>query len=155
MTVVVAGLGNPLRRDDGVGPLVVASAVEGAGTARDVGPVEDPLDLLGRWDGADLAVVVDATRSDRRPGEVFQIELMGCDVRSGAPQPATSTHGIGLIGAWRMARAVGAAPARVVVVGVEGEDFRWGAGLSPAVAAAVPDAIRRVVDLVREASPCA
>ena len=38
-------------------------AVEHAGAGRDIGPLTDPLDLLGAWDGADLAIVVDAVRS--------------------------------------------------------------------------------------------
>ncbi len=45
-----------------------------------------------------------------------------------------------------------ACPGRVVVVGIEGEDFGRGTGLSPAVDAALPAAVRRVVELIREVS---
>ena len=68
---------------------------------------------------------------------------------------STSTHGIGLAGVLRLARAVGHAPGRVVVVGIEGDDFGRGPGLSPAVDAAVPGAVRRVVELISEVRPCA
>lgn len=153
--VVVAGLGSEYRRDDGAGPLVAERAVRESGIGRDVGPIADPLDLLGIWDGADLVVVVDAVRSGAPPGTVRVVELGGGPGAEMSRTTATSTHGIGLAGVYRLARAVGHAPGRVVVVGIEGEDFDRGTGLSPAVDAALPAAVRRVVELIGEARTCA
>jgi len=153
--VVVAGLGHEYRRDDGVGPLVAARAAGLTEAAHDVGPLADPLDLLGRWDGASLAIVVDAVRSGAPPGTIRLVELEPGATAVGGNSPTTSTHGIGLAGVFRLARAVGQAPARVVVVGIEGEDFGRGPGLSPAVEAAVPGAVRRVADLIKGAGSCA
>lgn len=168
--VVVAGLGNAFRRDDGVGPVVAARAAEAARAlqpaepACDVGPFSDPLDLLGAWDGAELSIVVDAVRSGGAPGTVSVVELQPVDVlAAGAGRVtgatgatgATSTHGIGLAGVWRIARAIGQAPARVVVVGIEGADFSNGDGLSPPVEAAVPHAVDHVLELIGEVRPCA
>jgi hydrogenase maturation protease len=88
---------------------------------------------------------------------VHVVELEG-GTGAGVPadRPATSsTHGIGLASVLRLSRAVGQAPERVVVVGVEGEDFGRGTGLSPAVDAALADAVRRVVDLIGEVRTCA
>jgi hydrogenase maturation protease len=62
-----------------------------------------------------------------------------------------STHGIGLAGVLRLSRALGQAPQRLVVVGIEGERFDLGQGLSEKVEAAVPEAVQRVVELIREA----
>lgn len=145
--VVVAGIGSELRGDDGVG-VAVASAVAHLAPAVDVGPLGEPLDLLGRWDGAELAVIVDATCSGSPAGSVRVHELgaAGADVPPG-DAPA-STHGLGVPGVLRIARAVGRAPRRVVLVGVEGAAFERGEGLSPAVARAVPEAVARVVALV-------
>ncbi len=152
--VVVAGLGSEYRRDDGAGPLVAARAVHEAGVGRDIGPISDPLDLLGAWDGADLVVVVDAVRSGAAPGTVQVVELADGPDDGFDRSVATSTHGIGLTGVLRLARAVGHAPARVVVVGIEGQDFGRGTGLSPAVDAALPLAVSRVVELIGEAPTC-
>jgi hydrogenase maturation protease len=152
--VVVAGLGSAYRGDDAVGPLVAALAVAQTRAAVDIGPVEDPMDLLTSWDGADLAVVVDAVRAGGRIGRVSSIELDDAGAAM-ARGPSTSTHGIGLAGVLRLARAVGRSPRRVVLVAVEGEDFSLGQGLSVAVAAAVPDAVRRVVELIEEVGECA
>lgn len=153
--VVVAGLGSEYRRDDGAGPLVAARAVEEAGVGRDIGPIADPLDLLGVWDDADLVVVVDAVRSGAPAGTVRVVELDG----EADPNPdrsgTTSTHGVGLAGVLRLARAVGHAPVRVAVVGIEGENFDRGMGLSPAVESALPTAVHRVVELIGEVATCA
>ncbi len=148
--VVVAGLGNEYRRDDGAGPLAAARIAEKL-AALDIGPVVDPLDLLGRWDHADLAVIVDAVRSGSPPGTVQLVELPA----QGVGRPVTSTHGIDLAGVLRLARTVGGAPGRVLVVGIEGADFGDGTGLSPEVDAAVTVAVQKVVDLIEEVTPCA
>ena len=160
--VVVAGLGSEYRRDDGAGPLVAARAAHESGAARDIGPAVDPLDLLGAWDEADLAIIIDAIRSGATPGTVWVIEidpgnrcLRSLDGPFSAVTAVTSTHGIGLAGVLRLARAVGHAPHRVVVVAIEGADFGQGLGLSAAVETAVPAAVRQVVHLIREVSECA
>ncbi len=111
--VVVAGLGNEYRRDDAAGPLIAERAVTRAGRGTVVGPLADPLDLLGEWDGADLAVIVDAVRSGQVPGTLTTVELVGSPDGEipGGHRGASSTHGIGLAGVLRLARAVDRAPA--------------------------------------------
>ena len=155
--VVVAGLGNEYRRDDGAGPAVMAKVGKEVGPADAVelvGPLGDPLDLLGRWDGADVAIVVDAFGPGASPGSLCVVELASAGVARGAGAPS-STHGIGLAGVLRLASILGQAPARVVVVGIEGSDFGPGVGLSPPVTAALPDAARRVLDVIAENQSCA
>jgi len=72
---------------------------------RDVGPLEEPLDLLGRFDGADLAIVIDAVRSGAPIGtvRVLDLDVAYSDGDSLGEPAVTSTHGIGLVGcfAWR------------------------------------------------------
>ena len=113
----------------------------------DLGPIADPLDLLGLWDDADLAVVIDAVRTGAEPGTVPAHRAGHRDAGDpGGPGPSggTSTHGIGLAGVLRLARAVGSCPERVVVVGIEGDDFGQGEGLTPRSPRAVPHAARHV-----------
>jgi hydrogenase maturation protease len=159
LRVAVAGVGSEYRRDDGVGPVVAALSAQILSSAIDVGPVVDPLDLLGRWDGVDMAIVVDTIRSGAAPGSVRAVELLDWETTDdgvrGHAGGTTSTHGIGLSGVFRLARALGLAPARVVVVGVEGCDFGRGTGLSPEVHAAIPAAVQTVVELIKEVEPCA
>lgn len=161
--IVVAGLGSVDRRDDGAGPIVASLATRSSSAVENVGPLADPLDLLGLWDGADLAVVIDAVRSGAPPGTVRLVELGGDGV--GEPVEAgrgdahggsrtTSTHGIGLAGVLRLARSLGRAPRRLVVVGIEGTAFGFGEGLSPAVEAALPGALRCVAEVIEEVATC-
>ncbi len=152
--VVVAGMGSEYRRDDGAGPAVARIVASLAGDAVDIGPLGEPLDLLGRWDGAELAVLVDATCGGARPGRVVVHDL---DMLAAGGPPASahrdvvaggsSTHGIGLVAALAIARAAGRPPGRVVVVGIEGRDFDFGVEMSPAVQAAVPEAVATVLRL--------
>ena len=86
-------------------------------------------------------------RSGAEPGTVRLIDLDDAPGDAAGAGP-TSTHGISLAGTLRLARAVGNPPRRVVVVGVEGEDFSQGLGLSPAVERAVPGAARTVAELI-------
>ncbi len=146
------GLGNRDRGDDAAGPAVAGEAARLTGLPEDACPPAGPVELLDRWAGADVAVVVDAVRSGARPGTVHVVDRPDADAPG---SPAGSTHGLGLACALRLARAVGRAPGRVVLVGVEGRDFAAGSRMSPDVAAAVPVAVRTVVRLIDEARTCA
>ena len=65
MTVVVIGVGNTHRRDDGVGPLVAAEvAADCPAGVRVLTCAVEPTAILDAWDGADLAVVIDAAGGD-------------------------------------------------------------------------------------------
>jgi len=155
--VVVAGIGNEYRRDDGVGVAVAARVARLAPWVRDIGPVVDPLDLLGRWDEARLAVVIDALQSQDRAGTVRVIELASSSVPvvAAGDGHVTSSHGVDVTGALRIARAVERAPGRVVLVGVVGADFSHGRGLSADVEVALPGAAQAVLELIGEERVCA
>ena len=149
--VVVIGVGNPDRGDDGVGPEVL-TRVEGrlpVGTrlARLAG--DDPAAIMEAWRGAARAIVVDAMVSGSTPGTVRRVEA------GEGPLPAdvglASTHALGAAAAIELARVLGRLPARLILYGVEGKDFTTGAGLSPTVAAAVAGVADRVLEEVGNA----
>ena len=92
--------------------------------------------MLEIWDGAALAVVVDAVSSGAEPGTVHRFDAVA------APLPArlrtsTSTHAVGLTEAIELARALGRLPDRLIVYGIESGRFEAGAALTPAVRAAL------------------
>ena len=148
---------NSYRGDDAVGPLVVELLAGANCGVRNVGPLEEPLDLLGRFDGADLAIVIDAVRSGAPIGtvRVLDVDVANSDDDGRAEPAVTSTHGIGLVGVLRLARAVGRSPRRLVVVTVEGEAFELGSAMSAAVRAAVPEALLAVTALIESEQLCA
>jgi hydrogenase maturation protease len=144
---VVVGVGNPFRGDDGVG-IAVARAARGR-LPREVEVVcacGEPARLLDLWDGADLAVVVDALRRDGGvPGSVQVVDLAS----AAAATSLRTSHGLGVADALRLGAVLERLPGRVAVVGVDVGVVTAGPGLSPAVTAAVPRAADAVVRLVR------
>jgi len=147
--VLVAGLGNEYRSDDGAGPAVATYVAQRAPPLVDVRVIGDPLELLGKWDDAELAVVVDAIHSGEPPGTVQLIDLGdGEDVDSYGE--SISTHGMELARVVRLAWAIGSGPGRIVVVGIEGKNFKDGDTLSTAVAEAVPEAGELILGLISE-----
>ncbi|MFF8941555.1 hydrogenase maturation protease [Streptomyces sp. NPDC014864] len=146
--IVVVGVGNSFRHDDGVGWAVVDRLAERAagrslppGTALETCDGE-PARLLGLWENAGLAVVLDAAHAHPpRPGRVHRLVLDAARLpRTGS----TSSHGLGLGEAVELSRALDRLPDRLVVYAVEGSDQSLGTGLSAPVAARVDELARSV-----------
>jgi hydrogenase maturation protease len=150
---VLIGIGNPYRRDDGVGPALI-EALETAGLpgVRLVTADGEPAALIDAWQDAELAVVVDAVLCEPpRPGLVHRTvwapgeQATGPLAALGGPgRAAASTHGPGVPDAIRLAEVLGAIPGRLVVFAVEAADLGFGPGLSDAVAASLPRLTRAV-----------
>jgi hydrogenase maturation protease len=129
-------LGHADRGDDAVGPLVAERLRAAGATVLDCD--EEPTRLLDAWDGLELVVIVDAVRSGAAAGTVTRFEP------GDGPLPRSlrlaSTHAVSIADALELGRALGRAPERVVVVGVEGAAFELGDPLTPEVEAALPRA---------------
>ncbi len=140
-TVVIA-LGTALRGDDGLGP-AVADALSGRlGGAAILRGRDDPLALLAAWEGAGLAVIVDAAAPGPAPGTIRRIE--GCGAPVVPDLSACSSHGLGLAEAMALGKVLGRLPRRLVIYAVEARSFETGAPLSAEVAAAVPEVAHRI-----------
>lgn len=151
MSAAAVCLGSPFRGDDGVGP-AVSERLRAAG-AIVLDCADEPTRLLELWDGFDTVVVVDAVRSGAPPGTFHRVDA------AGGPLPRdlglASTHAMGIADALELGRALGRAPRRVVVVGVEGASFEMGEEMSPAVAAALDPLVRAALEeLERKEEPC-
>ena len=130
--VLVIGIGNLFRGDDGVGlivaqklralalPGVIVLEQSGEGTA-----------LLEAWAGAGRVIVVDAVSSGSQPGTIHCLEV------GDQPLPAHfsggSTHAFGLAEAVELARQLDRLPAQLTIFGIEGQDYDLASGLSPEV----------------------
>ncbi len=147
MTTVVIGVGNEFRRDDGVGPAVAAAvAARGLPGVRVLTCAAEPAALLDAWAGSRLAILIDAAVGDE-PGRVRTAPL--------GELPDTperlSSHDLSLWQTYRLGRELGRVPDAVLVVSVGAADTGHGAGLSPAVAAALPRALDAVLTAVGDA----
>jgi hydrogenase maturation protease len=133
--VLVIGLGNPDRGDDGIGVTVAQDLVGRV-------PVEvavmvrsgDMLSLIEEWGGFDAMVCIDAAAPAGVPGRVYRLDLTLAEL----PRDVTftSSHALGLPEAIELARALQLAPRQILVYAIEGGSFDSGTPLTPAVAAA-------------------
>jgi hydrogenase maturation protease len=139
-TTIVIGVGNEFRRDDGAGPRVIDRLGNLAGVRMAICDGE-PARLIGLWEDADLAVVVDAVRGEQ-PGRLHELDLD--TVGQHHHRGSSSSHALGIEAAVELAQALDRLPARLVILAVEGADFNLGLGLSPPVAAALPELAARV-----------
>ncbi len=133
---LVIGVGNRHRGDDAVGLEVAERVGKRLGELARVVPFEgESTGLLDLWEGAPLVVLIDALRSQGSPGRIHRFDgsLSGL-----LPEPAiSSTHALSLGEVWRLGESLGMLPDRLVVFGVEAEEFSLGSGFSPEVARAL------------------
>jgi hydrogenase maturation protease len=143
--ILVIGVGNLSRGDDGLGilaarrlarsapPGVVVREASGEGTG-----------LLAMWEGEERVVLLDAVRTGSPPGTVVRVDA----VRERVPPDwcRCSSHLFGVGEAIELARVTGRLPGSLVVYGIEGERFGFGEPLSPAVEAALAELEQRVRD---------
>jgi hydrogenase maturation protease len=146
MTTLIAGTGNIFLGDDGFGNEVVKRLAD----------VELPEDVqvadygisgmhlaYELLDGYDTTILVDATARGERPGTVYLLEP-----ETGDSPVAMDAHGMRPDAVLGLLRLLGGGPARVLIVGCEPANLGQGIGLSAAVTAAVPEAVRLVTELV-------
>lgn len=142
MKRLVIGIGNSYRRDDGVG-LVVADEIAKRDLpgVRVMTAIGEPGAILDAWSGAPLAVVVDAAMSEgSRPGRLRR--WTAGDVPESA---VVSSHSFGLPRTYALGEALARIPERLVVFTVDIADAGHGEGLTPAVAAAVPEVVEAIL----------
>lgn len=151
--VLVAGVGNVLRGDDGFGPAVIDALLAAGDLPQGVRAVEvgiGGINLVHElMDGYDILVLVDAVNRSGAPGSLYTLEVTVPDV---ATIPALERRGIAADmheavpgQALIMAGAVGALPPVVRMIGcqpAETEDFSM--ELSPCVQRAVPAAVETI-----------
>jgi len=143
--VVVVGVGNAYRGDDGAGLAVAERLRERLPAGVDVVTCEQEASrVIDAIEDREAAVLVDASSSGSAPGTVHRFDASADAVPARAFR--SSTHAFGVGEAVELARALGKLPPRVVVFGVEGKEFAAGEGLSPAVAAAVEPVAEAVLE---------
>jgi len=143
--VVVIGVGNDFRQDDGVGLVVARRVQSAAGHVRVVVGIPDGTRMIDVWDGADLAVVVDCTSAAGQPGRVHCFEALHEAIPEGVFR-SFSTHCFSIRSTFDLARTLDRLPQRLVVYGIEGERFDMGEGLSPQVGLAAEQVTSRIID---------
>ncbi|MBN1497111.1 MAG: HyaD/HybD family hydrogenase maturation endopeptidase [Spirochaetes bacterium] len=144
--VLILGIGNTLRRDDGLGVFIVRH-MEESGTPLPEGV--DLLDggtagfdLLGLIDGYDKIVIVDALRTNDTPGSIYRFSPEHAVER----RIGYSLHEVGIMEVIRTLRLTDNDP-EIEFVGIVPENITdLDTTISPAVLESVPRAVEVILD---------
>jgi len=143
---LVIGLGNEFRGDDGCGPLVARKiSQKRLAGVRLIHPMADSTGLVMEWDGADATFLIDCVCSGAPPGTIHRFEPLVETIPEQLSHP-TSTHRFGLTQVVRLAQALGRLPQRLIVYGIEGQEFEHGTEITRAVAEAVNEVADRIAN---------
>lgn len=141
--ILVIGVGNIDRGDDGVGLLVAREVARlglaGVDVVESQGDVSQLLELFQRYR---TVFAIDAICSGNREGTIL------CFEANAAPLPQNfssgSTHALGLAVAIDLAQTLRQLPPRLLVLGVVGHDFAVGSRRSAPVEMAIPEVVARI-----------
>jgi hydrogenase maturation protease len=152
MKTLVVGLGNPILGDDGVGRKVAEKVCQGL-TSNHV--TVDCLSLGGiglmeHLIGYDRVILIDAFASDDDVGSIHVMKLK--DMPNYSAFHISSAQDMSLQNAIELGRSLGAhLPEDIMVVGITTQRITdFSEELSQPVADALPQAIKIVIDLLRE-----
>ncbi len=149
-TLWILAVGNEFRRDDGL-------AIEAARRLAETLPRDPALRLLhlaglplpAPWHPANAVLILDAVATPRHPPGTLislgpeELQRLPADLR-------VSSHGIGF-GEWiRLVSLEPGLPRALRFLGVVGQDFGPGKGLSTAVAAALPRLVAQALHWIRK-----
>jgi hydrogenase maturation protease len=156
--ILVAGIGNVLRQDDGFGPAVIRELEESRLLPEGVRTVELGIGginlVLELMDGYDALVLIDAVERGQPPGTLF---VLDADVSTAENIPPLEAWGWSSDScatlpsrALVMAQAAGALPKDIRIIGCQpGETDEISMVLSPAVQKAVIEAAETVLTYIQ------
>jgi hydrogenase maturation protease len=141
----IIGCGNSDRGDDAAG-LLVARRLRALGvdTLEHTG---ESASLMECWSGFEHVILVDATAPSGRPGHTL-IWKAHADKLPRDVFPC-STHAFGVREAVELARAMSRLPQTLLIYGIEGKRFSFGALLSPEVERAVGSVAQQLLEVTR------
>jgi hydrogenase maturation protease len=148
-SVIVAGIGNLLLTDEGVGVRVVQALQARAEEFPEVEFLDlgaAGMALLHVLAGRRKAVIVDCAFMGETPGTIRRFTPE--EARSVKRLTGFSLHEGDLLQVLELARALGQAPDEIVVLGIQPADVSPGCELSSVLQAKLEECVRRVVEEV-------
>jgi|Deesub1362B_J571_1020462.scaffolds.fasta_scaffold00093_74 hydrogenase maturation protease len=148
--ILIAGVGNELRRDDGFGPAVIRELFNTANAELFGADILDfgqrLYDLLLKLKEYDVAIIVDAIEGEGKPGDVYVIHPE--DIWK-ARTKSLNLHDADLKELIALGDKMGSLPEKVYVVGCHPEDVSWGVGLTPVVAEKIAAVIELIYKIIK------
>lgn len=161
-SILIAGVGNLLRRDDGLGPRVVEKIrkldLPDNVETLDLGTLG--LSILHYVKGYEKVIFIDTIKKGGKPGSIYKLKPQGRSLQ-GRPinteeLAVTSMHEVNLEKVIEIGKALGELPPNVVIIGCEPEDTdSLKMGLSEEVEKALPKIIELILEeLKKEPTNC-
>jgi len=145
--ITIGGIGSVLLGDDGVGPFV-AGMLE-AGCRFDEGVIvadlgTPGLDLVAHLSGIDALILIDSVANGDPPGTVTLYRKE--DILRNGPSPVRmDPHSPALSESLLIAELAGEGPEEILLIGITGERYDVGAGLTAAARQAAATAVAEVL----------
>ena len=139
----VIGLGNLLKGDDAIGPVVIEKLSKSYNESElnlvDIGA--DAISLLDWLIGKDPVVIIDCAKMGKEPGDVVEFDVN--DANISRVYNTFSLHGFSFGDVYKMASQMGpVAPCKII--GVEPKHINFNEDLSNEVEASIPKIINIV-----------
>jgi hydrogenase maturation protease len=146
--ILICGLGNTLKRDDGLGPNIIAELEKQA--------LPDNVNLIDFGTSGfkcalsiadyDKVVFIDAIQMEKQPGQIYKIKLSKQDLQNSPSLSsfAVSLHESDLERILATAALLDSYPTEVVIIGCEPKDTGYGLGLTEEV----EQALGQIIDLI-------
>lgn len=145
--ITIGGIGSVLLGDDGVGPYVAGMLEAGYNfdesvTVADLGT--PGLDLVAHLSGIDALILIDSVANNAPPGTVTLYRKE--DILRHGPAPVRmDPHSPALSESLLIAELAGEGPQDILLIGITGEQYGVGAGLSEAARQAAARAVNEVL----------
>ncbi len=148
--ILVAGIGNVLFSDEGVGVHLVRQLVGKKlpkhVTLAEIGTCS--IELIRAMSGKDKVIIVDAMLSNEPPGTVYR--LANGDLKSQRSRLLTNLHQFGLIEALLSAKLLGTR-AEIVIFGISPKDYKTlSMKLTPQLSSSLPKIVQTILKEISE-----
>lgn len=150
MKILVLGIGNTLLADEGVGVVAMHELEARFGTREDMEFLDGgtlSFTLAVPISECTALLVIDAAELGAAPGTVRSFEGEEMDRFLGRNRKS-SVHEVGLLDLMSVSRLTGHWPERRALIGIQPALVDWGEALTPAVAAALPEACATASEII-------
>lgn len=145
MNIVIIGIGQTLRGDDGAGPAAVKAWEDRYSHTDEIVQIRTEieelpgLNLLSLLEGTDAAIIVDAVQSHQKPG---MLHLFQNTLQNQYHEQVNSAHNLGVHETLALARLlqIENLPEKITIIGIEVDNVELGEKLSSDVQKAIPKA---------------
>lgn len=149
---LILGIGNTLLRDEGAGVHAIRMLTEQTAGRDDIELMDGgtlSFTLAGAIEDTEQLIVIDAAQLGGVPGttQVFEGEQMDAFVGGSRKR---SVHEVSLVDLLMIARLADHLPRNRALIGIQPHDVDWGEEPSASVAAAIPQACNRALQLIEE-----